>query len=531
VWRLIVFPFRNVATLRAEDEAPDSITRNAAFSLASQMTTAAVTAVLTVFLVRALGPGSYGLFALALSINAILLLLADFGISSSTARFAAERRARRWLLSPLIVDAVKLKLVVAALAAVLLMLFADPIASAYGEPGLAWPLRGMALATFGQSLMLMASGIFTALGRVAVRYRVVLAESVTEASASVALVLLGGGAAGAAFGRAGGYLLGGFLGLALAVRLVGGSWAHIQARPDAGTVRRVARYASSLLVVDAAYTLSASANVLLLGAYLGTYASGIYAAPARLMILLRYPGLSIANAVGPRLSRGPDQEPDVHALGLALRGLILFQCLLVAPMVAWAAPISDLVLGSGYAESAHVLAALSPYLLFTGPAPLVTIGVNYAGEARRRMPIALLSLAVWVGSAAVLIPNMGVVGAAIAADLGLGLYTLGHLRLCRRLFALRLAPLGTSLLRGLVAAAAMTVVLLAIGIGDLTAVQWLAGALLGPIAYLGALISTGEITPYELTRFAGVVRRGVVRFRGQPGATQRRTASGQSPVL
>ena len=46
----------------------DSITRNTFFGLATQLTTAAFTAALTLFLVRALGPDDYGIFALATGI-------------------------------------------------------------------------------------------------------------------------------------------------------------------------------------------------------------------------------------------------------------------------------------------------------------------------------------------------------------------------------------------------------------------------------------------------------------------------------
>ena len=44
----------------------DTISRNTIFAFASQMTTAFFTAVLTVYLVRALGPSGFGTFALAL---------------------------------------------------------------------------------------------------------------------------------------------------------------------------------------------------------------------------------------------------------------------------------------------------------------------------------------------------------------------------------------------------------------------------------------------------------------------------------
>ena len=59
----------------------DSIVKNTAFSYATQLTTASLTALMTVFLVRALGPAEYGLFALAVSVSSISLGFADAGIS------------------------------------------------------------------------------------------------------------------------------------------------------------------------------------------------------------------------------------------------------------------------------------------------------------------------------------------------------------------------------------------------------------------------------------------------------------------
>ena len=48
---------------------------------------------LTIVLVRVLGPEDYGVFALALSVASLVFLPADFGISQSTARFVAEHAA------------------------------------------------------------------------------------------------------------------------------------------------------------------------------------------------------------------------------------------------------------------------------------------------------------------------------------------------------------------------------------------------------------------------------------------------------
>ena len=76
-------------------DGADTITRNTAFALASQIATASFTAILTIVLVRVLGPEDYGVFALALSVASLVFLPADFGISQSTARFVAEHRGER----------------------------------------------------------------------------------------------------------------------------------------------------------------------------------------------------------------------------------------------------------------------------------------------------------------------------------------------------------------------------------------------------------------------------------------------------
>jgi hypothetical protein len=56
-----------------ESSAGGTIGGNTAYAFASQVATAAFTAAVTVYLVRALGPDGYGLLALALAFGGILL--------------------------------------------------------------------------------------------------------------------------------------------------------------------------------------------------------------------------------------------------------------------------------------------------------------------------------------------------------------------------------------------------------------------------------------------------------------------------
>ena len=79
------------------------------------------------------------------------------------------------------------------------------------------------------------------------------------------------------------------------------------------------------------------------------------------------------------------------------------------------------------------------------------------------MPIVIAALLVNVAIDVTLLPEIGVVAAAIATDVAYTLYVIGHLWLCYRLVGLELRPLLVTLTRTLLAAGAMALVLLAFG--------------------------------------------------------------------
>lgn len=491
-------------------DSGDSIGRNTAFALATQFTTAAFTAALTLYLVRALGPYGYGLFALATGIGSLLLLPSDFGITASSARFMAERRGDGGAVAAVFADALRLKLIAATVVSGALMAAAGPIANAYGEPGLTWPLRFIAVALFGQSMMQFFSGTFVALGRISVNLRLVFSESLLEASASFALVLLAGGAGAAAAGRAVGYAFGAAVGLALAMRALGRPKLSRRARGHSPT-RQIAGYAGSLLIIDGAFTLFSQLDALLIGSILGATSVGLFQAPVRFTIFLQHPGLSVASAVAPRLARREGHPPAVREFAASIRYLILYQALLIAPVVIWARPITELLLGDGYEESAEVLRALAPFIFLSGLAPLLSLAVNYLGEARRRVPIAIGAVIVNVVLDLILIPSMGIVGAAVGTGVAYALYVPAHFLICRQMLDLPLRPIAVTLARSLLAASAMAGVLALFGTDELSPLEWIAGALGGVAAFASVLVASRELTGHEVR--SGLLAGGRLRRR------------------
>ena len=482
-----------------EPSGSDSAARNTFYSLLVRLTGAAFTAGTTLFLLRALGPEEFGLLSLALALVTLVSFPVDLGISQSTARFVAESRGDPRASAAVLGDAIKLKLAVAGSLNLALFAAAGPIARAYGDERLTWPIRAMAIAFAAQSLMLLITYAFIAQGKIVANLRIVALESACETAATVALVLIGFGVVGAAFGRAAGYVIGAAFAIAVATRWLGRGLLSFRA-PARAQVRRLAGYAGVLTIIDFAWVVLGQMNALLVGAFMGTASVGLFQAPSRLIMLLGLPGLAISEGVAPRLARSRDSEPDTGALVLAMRYLLLLEVLLIIPLVVWPGPVAGLALGSDYGDSASVLRALVPFVFLSGFAPVLSIAVNYLGEARRRVPVAVATVIVNVAVGIVLIPTIGIVGAAIAADLAFLLYVGGHFWICRSSLGFDAVPLAVSAGRAFLAGLAMAAMMLAVGTSDLSALAWVGGLALGIATYAAALVATGELTQADLSR-------------------------------
>ena len=199
---------------------------------------------------------------------------------------------------------------------------------------------------------------------------------------------------------------------------------------------------------------------------------------------------------------------------------------MLAPAVVWARPITELLFGSRYSQSAEILRALAPFVFFAGIALLVARAGDGA-EVSRRASIYVGSLALAVAAGFILIPRRGVVGGAIAIDVAIGFYTLAQIWICRRRLNLRIQTLVWGLASALTAAAAMGIVLASVGTRDLTLVDWVKGCFGGLATYLAMLIFTREITTAQIGRAASVVTERLAGWKPSPGRDEYQPAPRQ----
>jgi O-antigen/teichoic acid export membrane protein len=472
-----------------------TIVANSAYSLISQVSSGAFTAILTLYLVRALAPTAFGNFSLAVGIGALVATPADFGVSSATARFVAEHRGQPARVAAFVADAVRLKLILSVLACGTLFALAGPIAAAYDAP-LTWPIRFIALAVLGQNLMFLFEGSFIAAGRLGSYVQVVIGESVTECCSTIVIVMLGGGLIGATAGRALGYVSGAALALLIGAR--GFRWpSALKRRGRPALTRQIAGYAAPLMLIDAANSLFTMVDILLIGAYLGSHQAGLFSAPARLLMFFFYPGVAVANGIAPRMTRGGDAGPDGRVLAAGMRTLIVFYALLLAPLIFWTEPIVRILLGSNYAQSVPTMRLLSLSVLLGGLAPLVSVSANYLGDASRRVPLMVSATLLNALIDVILIPRIGIISGAIATAVAYGVMLVGHVAICRRHVDLPLGPILGSTLRALLAASAMAVLLVLIGSNPSLPIVLL-GLAGGTVVYAGVLVWLREFSPAEL---------------------------------
>jgi O-antigen/teichoic acid export membrane protein len=490
----------------SEGVAADSVSRNAAFAVATRLTTAAITAFVAIFLGRKLGPQVYGYFALAMSIGTVSQFLADLGITAATVRFLAERRDNRAAVTAVLGDALLLKAFAAVPVSVLLFVLAGPITDAFDAPGAEWALRGISIAVLAQGFFLFGLATFEALGRIAISLRAVAVESVVEGTSIVVLVLLGGGASGAAFGRAIGYTVGVGIAFGYVWRLVG--------RPRTGAsdisgvrVRQILAYSGALLIVDALFRTFAQIDVLLIAAILGGgRAVGLFDLPMQMVWFLHYPAGAVSTAVAPRMARAPGTEPQVGTFTQAMRWITALQGIFLAPIIVWSEPIITTLLGQDYRESADVLQALAPFVLLSGPAMLVTVSVNYLGAARRRVPLAIAALGVNAAWDAIFLSKMGIVAGAFGTDLAYAIWVPGHLVLLRQLLDLPLRPIALDFVRAALAAGVACLPLLALGT-DPGVVVLVLGCAIACVVYLVAARVVGGIGAADIERMREIAGR------------------------
>jgi len=469
-----------VTRLRSNVDATDPLAY-----MVARVAGAALTATTTVLIAVSLSKSAYGTFAAVTAVAGALVVAADLGLTSSLARFIARGTVDRALL----VRVVLMRAALAAGAGGLLALYGAGVQAGWiGEshasevPELLYVAGALVVANSFTALIsgllpvfrsiraLMALTILQPLLEL-VGVAIVLALAL-EASAVMAAMVIAAALTGA-------------VGIPIVVR-------RASAAEHPSSLISVARYGSALAVVWVSMALFGVVDLLAIGYFHDSEAVAPFALVLKLIAVIQLPGVAIAAIVAPRLAdRGSRSlhlfERWLGTLVAAYAGLVVIAAVL--------APQGFAAIGSEYDGDSPLLLALAPYALLAGIAPLVSMAANFLGGARRRLRLALATLAVNIVLDVLLVPSLGAYGAALATTVAFAWYVGGHLRLTYELLEGRPRPRAVlPRLPRLGAALVLSALVAWLAAAPLDQRPWLALAIAAPAALAAYVLAAGAST-------------------------------------
>ncbi|QFU82288.1 flippase [Natronorubrum aibiense] len=384
--------------------------------------------ILTVLLARVLDPDSYGLLFLAISIFTVAKLFSSFGIPKSASRYLSEYKEKDPSQIPHILrESLLMNLLVITVVVLILMSFNSRIAGIIGNNDLSEFLF------FGSGFILFAT-LFTY-----VRLSLQGLEHIQTASFldamnksgralfAIGLAVLGYGALGALIGYIISYTIVSFIGiLYLYFHFYSGiSSSNI----EDGLRHKIAKYSLPLAITQSAHSLDHQVDRILIGIFVGPAGVAFYTLGKQIVQFIETPmaalGFTLSPAYSSQRAKG-NTETAARIYETAISQGLLLYIPAATGVILLAEPGITVLFGDEYQGAAPVIQILAIFVVLKSITTLTSDGLDFLGRARERAIIKGVTAVLNVLLNIVLIPIMGVVGAAIATVITYSIYTFGN---------------------------------------------------------------------------------------------------------
>ncbi|WP_336921893.1 lipopolysaccharide biosynthesis protein [Aquipuribacter sp. SD81] len=263
---------------------------------------------------------------------------------------------------------------------------------------------------------------------------------------------------------------------------------HLRRIPDGGPVaeatsrRAFWRFSATRAVARTCQVALQRADIIIVAALAGAPAAAVYTAATRFMVVGQLAGTAVQQAAQPFFARlhAAGAREDLQAL---LRRTTVWSVAVVWPpylVMALAAPWLLPVFGEGYEAGAPVLTVLSVAMLLATAAGPVDVVLLMAGRGATSLVITATALAVDVVLCLLLVPHLGILGAAVAWAAAIVVRNVASVEAVRRSPGLSAASRDLSR----VVVGALVVVALPVG---------MATGLLAPPAVLAAVVTGAAV--------------------------------------
>ncbi|MFC0532183.1 oligosaccharide flippase family protein [Phytohabitans kaempferiae] len=394
---------------------------------------------LGIILARLLAPEDFGAFAVALTLQNVLLALADLGLSADLIRSGdIERRAA---------TATTLTTASGAVFALVMILTAAPFAGAMGSPDAAGVVQVISLTLILAGMSCVPYAIMqrdfrqpeqTALGLIALVLDLVI---------TVSLVLLGLGAMALAISRV----------ITQSVTTAVQFW-MVRMRPRFGWNREIARglvrFGIPLAAANLVYMAIVSVPNLMVGSMMGSVALGFFLLAFNISSWpLNALGAAVRAVALPGFARLNDPDRKAEGFGAAVAVTVAWSVLAGLLLSALAASVVPLLYGAKWQPAAEALAGLAVFGAIRIVVELMGNFLVAVGATRRQLVAQIVWIATLVPAMALGIEWAGLAGAGWANAAVAGLVIVPAYLVLARRYRVRVTPITTRLLLSLLAGA------------------------------------------------------------------------------
>lgn len=405
----------------------DQLARGLKATLVSRTVYILANATLMILLTRyLLTPEGYGRLTFALAVLGSMNLFMGLGWAKSGARYVTEYlETDAGQVRHIIRSTLGFVLVPTVVVGLVFLLFHADIARLLGadaiDPFLVVGIGYILLYPLSISTRLL----FNAFNRIALSAGFHAVDGVGRLFFATVFVLAGFGAPGALLGYVAGFL----------VATVGGAIVFYRRlyRPlpsveglHPGLRKRILRYGVPLTVTSGANVLDKRVDAILVGVIVGPVAVGFYTLAKQIADFAIVPAQSIDTTIAPRLGErkaSDELESAGRIYGTALKYVLLLYVPAGVGLAVVARPTVKYVFGADYLGAAPVLQVFAVFLVINAVNYITTNSLDYLGRGRDRAIVNGGTSLANFGLNLLLLPVIGVVGAAVATVLTHAIYT------------------------------------------------------------------------------------------------------------
>lgn len=484
-------------------------------TFAGKLFTYACRLVMAFILTRALGPEQYGLYNLALSALTIGAVLSGFGLDAALVRYIAvfaRRRDDAGVWGTLQIG-LGITTVLGIVTGVGLYTWAQPIAErlSFKDPQLIPSLTSLLrLASIVVPFLAVNIVIAAATQGFKKMQYAAVARDIVQPLIRVVLIA---GLVGVGLNVAGVIVIYGVAVVVTSAMLFGALHRLFSLARPWGTGRRdfkeLLQFSVPVFLTDLMTTFRENVQSLLLGALYSVASVGIYAIANQINLIGHMFHTSIMTASKPLIAELYDQGAR-QQMGRIYQTTTKWSLAANLPLflilVLFPAPILA-IFNRGFADGATALVLLACANMTDVSTGMCGAMLDMTGHTKLKLLNAVVRFVLSVGLSLLLIPQYGVIGAAIAALAAVG--TVNLLRLGQVFVLLGLLPYDRSSIKPLLAAAAALVVVLLVGRGGTGDVSLAAVAVRASVlvmVYVGMILALG-LSPEDRAVLAAVRKR------------------------